>query len=115
MSESLNRDHDSGDFRDLVAFSGGLLRDASCFMLVFSFVFPCVAAEKQLVKTQNATAVNHDAVGLWQTDYRPAQSQAITTKKNMLIHFVGKTGNLRHRRFITDTCFRPEVRPLLES
>ncbi|MEC8338181.1 MAG: hypothetical protein VXZ84_08570 [Planctomycetota bacterium] len=115
MSEFLNRDYDTGDFRDLVAFSGGLLRYASCLMLVFSFVFPGVAAEKQLVKIQNAIAVNHDAVGLWQTDYRLAKSQAITTKKNMLIHFVGKSENLRHRRFITDTCFRPEVRPLLES
>ena len=115
VNNSLNRDHDSVHFRNLVAFSSDLLRYTSGLMLILGFVFPGVAAEKQLVKIQNATEGNHNAVGLWQTDYCPAKSRAIITKKNMLIHFVEKNESLRHRRFITDTCFRPKVRPLLES
>ncbi len=114
ISESLNRDHDSGAGRDLFAFPNGLLRWAPGLMLVFSFVLPVLAAEKPLVKSRNATAVKHDAVGLWRTDYRHAKSQAIITKKNLLIHFVGISERSRHRRFVTDTCCRPELRPLLD-
>ena len=115
MSGNLPRDHAGGDWIALITCVRSVLRLTPGMMLFFSFVVPGAAAANPSLAGQRATAPKHDSVSNWRIDYHRARSAAIDAKKNLLIHFVDIRETARHHRFVTNTCYRSDMRPLLEN